>query len=146
MHTVWKKLQVKDQTRFLVLAAPPEFYPVLEDRAAHWTIDNYSEITTSVASSYEAVIAFVTDEEQVKQFAELLQADSAGNAVLVWLCYPKKTSKKYKVSIDRDHGWNPLIELEWYGVRQISIDEDWSALRFRPRSAIKNLSRKKPIP
>ena len=59
---------------------------------------------------------------------------------ILWFCYPKKTSKKYKSDIDRDHGWSPLNNSGLHGIRMVAIDNDWSALRFRNIKYIKSIS------
>ena len=60
----------------------------------------------------------------------------------IWLAYPKGTSKRYKSKINRDNGWKYLGQFDYEGVRQIAIDEDWSALRFRKIRFIKTMTRK----
>jgi hypothetical protein len=60
---------------------------------------------------------------------------------VLWFAYPKKSSKRYKSDISRDEGWAPLGELGFEGVRQVAIDEDWSALRFRQAGYIKTMAR-----
>lgn len=57
--------------------------------------------------------------------------------MLLWFAYPKGTSKKYKCDFNRDDGWEPLRKLGFDTVRQVAIDEDWSALRFRRVEFIK---------
>jgi hypothetical protein len=59
---------------------------------------------------------------------------------ILWICYPKKTSKKFTSEIDRDHGWKSMNELDFYGVRLLAIDENWSAMRFRNKKYIKSTS------
>jgi hypothetical protein len=53
-----------------------------------------------------------------------------GDAIL-WMAYPKGTSKRYECEFNRDNGWDVLGRAGFEGVRQVAIDEDWSALRFR---------------
>jgi len=60
----------------------------------------------------------------------------------LWFCYPKGTSKKYKCDFNRDTGWETLGNYNLEGVRQVAIDEDWSALRFRKIEHIKTLTRR----
>jgi hypothetical protein len=43
--------------------------------------------------------------------------------------------------IGRDDSWQPLGDLGFEGVRQVAIDEDWSALRFRHVDYIKTFKR-----
>ncbi|HAH36603.1 MAG TPA: hypothetical protein DCL81_08800 [Algoriphagus sp.] len=61
---------------------------------------------------------------------------------LLWMAYPKGSSKRYQVKINRDSGWGILGKYDFEGVRQIAINEDWSALRFRNTKFIKTLTRK----
>jgi hypothetical protein len=60
---------------------------------------------------------------------------------VLWLAYPKKSSG-VKTDLSRDAGWPPLEAADFLPVTQISLDETWSALRFRRRSEIKTLTRK----
>lgn len=50
---------------------------------------------------------------------------------VLWFCYPKMSSRKFSSEISRDNGWEILSEKGFQTVRAVSIDEDWSALRFR---------------
>ena len=56
------------------------------------------------------------------------------------VCISEKSSKKYKVPISRDNGWE-ILEIIIERVMQISIDEAWSAFRFRRIEYIKNFIR-----
>lgn len=88
------------------------------------------------------VMAFVIKEEQIQQLTpplnQLLQGDS-----ILWFCYPKGTSQRYKCEFSRDKGWEILGQYRFEGVRQVSVDEDWTALRFRRVNYIKNMPRHK---
>jgi hypothetical protein len=61
----------------------------------------------------------------------------------LWFAYPKK-SGRLASDISRDEGWEPLIEVGFLGVTQVSIDDDWSAIRFRRREEIKAITRTDP--
>jgi hypothetical protein len=71
--------------------------------------------------------------------ATLFQA-ADGDAQL-WMVYPKGSSKKYKCEFNRDTGWTALGVAGYEPVRQVAIDEDWSALRFRKVAFIKTMTR-----
>ncbi|OHR73439.1 hypothetical protein HMPREF3291_19240 [Bacillus sp. HMSC76G11] len=62
----------------------------------------------------------------------------------IWVSYPNKSSN-IKTDINRDQGWDVLINEGLVGIAQIAIDDTWPALRFRPKDAIKKLIRKKEI-
>jgi hypothetical protein len=63
---------------------------------------------------------------------------------VLWFAYPKKSSGKYSSNIDRDHGWKTLNDSGFYGIRLVSVDDDWSALRFRSIRFIKSTSGRFP--
>jgi hypothetical protein len=87
-------------------------------------------------------LAFVTTQEQVNALGPAIARKAEGDAI-VWLAYPKGTSKKYKSQINRDHGWDALGREGFEPVRMVAIDEDWSAVRFRRAKFIKNMTRPK---
>jgi len=60
---------------------------------------------------------------------------------VLWVCYPKKSSKKYKTELSRDNVLQPFGTYGFEGVTQVSIDVDWSALRIRQADKIKTMTR-----
>lgn len=55
-------------------------------------------------------------------------------------CYPKAKTTQFTGEINRDRGWQILGEMNYEPVRQISLDTDWSALRFRKTEYIKKIT------
>lgn len=53
------------------------------------------------------------------------------NARVVWIYYPKKTGQ-IKSDLSRDVCWKVLVPIGFTPNSQISIDDTWSALRFKP--------------
>lgn len=140
MSAVWEKMQVKDRERFLVLWVPEEAEADVAELAEGRVVERRRGTGT-----YDGIVLFVKDEAGIEAAAKVLDKHAAGDDTLVWILYPKKSSKKYAAAINRDLGWDPVLKLGWDGVRQVAFDEDWSALRFRPTSAIRNYTRKKRI-
>ena len=60
---------------------------------------------------------------------------------MVWIAYPKSTSQRYACEFNRDTGWDAMGDAGFEPVRQVAIDADWSALRFRRATYIKNWTR-----
>ncbi len=54
---------------------------------------------------------------------------------------PKGTSKKHTCDFSRDSGWQIMGDLGYEPVRMVSIDDDWSAFRFRKVENIKKMTR-----
>jgi hypothetical protein len=52
-----------------------------------------------------------------------------------WASYPKR-SAKVATDLTRDHGWEAFATADWRPVTQVSIDDVWSALRFRPLAEV----------
>lgn len=69
-------------------------------------------------------LLFVTKQAQIAKATTKIAERCDGDVVL-WIAYPKKTSKKYACDFDRDQGWEPLGNAGFEAVRQVAIDEDW---------------------
>ncbi len=135
MTAIFKKLNLKDQKEILVLQAPESFEPELA------ALENVSVLRTLDEGPQVAfTLAFVTKLAEIERAAEALAKKAPGDAV-VWFAYPKGTSKKYRCEFNRDTGWEALGRAGFEPVRQVAIDEDWSALRFRRAEFIKTLTR-----
>lgn len=112
--------------------SPPEFNTKLKSWKEAGVIDSDKKpdfLLGFVQSSEELHIVF-------NQMLAFLALDEQ-----LWIAYPKKTSRKYTATINRDSGWGELGKHELEGVRQIALDEDWSALRFRKIEFIKKMTR-----
>ena len=81
-------------------------------------------------------LSFVTQIAELHRLSRKLSAKAAGDAIL-WFANPKGTSKKYSCDFNRDDGWEVLRQAGFDSVRQVAIDDDWSALRFRRVEFIK---------
>jgi hypothetical protein len=132
MAGIFEKLNLKDRQKILVLHAPQSFEPELA-RLPVLTIHRDIESVPEIGFS----LAFVTRQSEVDALAGPVAARAKGDAI-VWFAYPKGTSKKYKCDFNRDTGWEILKAAGFDTVRAISIDDDWTALRFRRKEYIKS--------
>jgi hypothetical protein len=137
MTPLFKKLNYKKGQSIVCLNAPDSFQPALDEmRTDAPIIQNEAAIT-----AVQFALVFATKQAEVDHYASALVPKLEGDAVL-WFCYPKGTSKKYKCEFNRDNGWKILGNLGLEGVRMVAIDEDWSALRFRKTQYIKTMTRR----
>jgi hypothetical protein len=134
MTPLFKKLNYKNQIAIHVLNAPTSFDEELEK------MKEFTQVKTSCSTS-NFVLVFVTKEQEVANYAKQVKNFLETDGV-VWFCYPKQSSKKYKCEFNRDNGWNSLGVLGYEPVRMVAIDEDWSALRFRKTEHIKKITRR----
>jgi hypothetical protein len=134
MDSILKKMNFKEGMKIRVWNLPDDLKPMVES----W---KKSGLLAESGQNPTFLLAFVQSEEEVRKFFPELHALSPEDELL-WMAYPKGSSKKYKAQINRDSGWKVVGELDYEGVRQIAIDEDWSALRFRKVKYIKTMIRK----
>ena len=131
MATVFERLNLKEQREILVVNAPASFESELLALKGVNVLRDPKK-----AKSVQFALAFATKQAEVEALSSLLAGKAEGDA-LVWFAYPKGTSKRFKCEFNRDNGWNSMRSAGFDTVRQVAIDEDWSALRFRRVEFIK---------
>ena len=137
MQTLLNKLNYKGQKRISIINADESFLHFISGDLKDVVVD----LKIDPRYPYEFIIIFVKNQTEVEFYAPMTLHNLMADGVL-WFCYPKKSSKKYKSDIDRDHGWKALNDSGLHGIRLVAIDKDWSALRFRNKKFIKSDSHK----
>ena len=132
MPSVFDKLNLKGHDEILVIAAPESFEAELRSLAGVTVLRDPKK-----AKQVTFALAFATKQSEVDALVSVLTAKAEGDAIL-WFAYPKGTSKKYRCDFNRDTGWDALRKAGFDTVRQVAIDEDWSALRFRRAEYIRS--------
>ena len=135
IHPLLKKLQWKETgSAVLIINAPVTYKEIAKEfkgRVDREVIDE----------AYPFIQLFGTSNLEIATLAKSV-VNSLEEDGLLWLCYPKKSSKVYKGSdCSRDTVAQVLAEEGYEPVRNIAIDEDWSALRFRNVENIKKMVR-----
>ncbi len=140
MQSLLKKINFKSNSEILVLNIPDELVTIFDEmsKETNWVV----EINQAV--HIENALIFVLQQKMVEHIVPRIINKLQGDCIL-WFCYPKKSSKKYESDIDRDHGWRILGEYGFEPVRQVSINEDFSALRFRKVEFIQKITRRKDM-
>lgn len=135
-----QKLNYKNQKKLIIIDSPSDLMQLFESFRSSLAV----EFSADAIEAVEFVLIFVKTPEDVRKSVgevfPLVKKDA-----LLWFAYPKKSSKKYRCTIDRDHGWEALGALGYEPVRQIALNEDWSALRFRPVHLIGSFTRSKEM-
>lgn len=137
MNATFKKLNFKEENEILIVSPPESFQAVLNEMAEQTTIKHRPKELEQVTFS----LLFATKLEELSKVMDDVALKISGDVTL-WICYPKKSSKKYIYEFNRDTGWEVMGEHGFEGVRQVAIDEDWSALRFRKVEYIKKMTRR----
>ncbi len=79
-------------------------------------------------------IVFVHNSAEVSRYCEQALAALRDDGIL-WFAFPKKSSGM-QTDVSCDTGWTPLAAAAYRPVRSVSIDNTWSALRFREISRV----------
>lgn len=123
MEELIKKLRYKQGPALVI--NPPEGYilGIETDKAA--------------SEHFEFIQLFVNNSEDVRKWLPdalpLLNEDA-----LFWITYPKQSSK-VKTDINRDSLFKLVQDLSPFrAVNNVSVDDKWSALRFRHQDKVKS--------
>jgi hypothetical protein len=133
---VFQKLNLKTQREIAVFNVPVSFEPELSRLEGVKVLRNPKKPT-----GVQFALAFATQQAELDRLSNILAAEAQGDALL-WFAYPKGTSKRYNCQFNRDSGWHVIRGAGFESVRQVAIDEDWSALRFRRLEYIKPSARR----
>jgi len=139
MTPVFKKLNYREQNPILILNAPETFEPLLRELSE---IRVVRDLATE--SPYPFILAFITQKADLDALTNALVVRTQDDSIL-WIAYPKGSSRRYSCDFNRDTGWEQLRNAGFDTVRQVAIDEDWSALRFRRIAYIKKLSQPRDV-
>lgn len=125
--TLKDKFQFKNVARLAVRNAPQGYVERLAEQMEG------IEVIAGPNASADALLLFVNNRAEAEAWAPGAVAVAAGVQPegILWVLYPKGSSKN-KVDINRDTLWPIIQAYGWRPVRQVAIDEVWSAMRFRP--------------
>jgi hypothetical protein len=131
-----RKLHHKGGVPVVVLWPPDEVEPAL----ARWG-DEGVAVRRRAQGRVPFVLAFVRSRQEVAERAGKVVSLLDGDDAVLWFAYPKKSSKRYRTDLERDHSWGPVGDLGFEPVSQVAVDDDWSALRFRRTEHVKSFTR-----
>lgn len=111
-----RKLNLKDGMKLRVVGKPAGV--------------DLGDVATTTSANAEGVLVFVkTLAELDAKAAPMIEA--AKEDRIAWVAYPK--AGQLGTDLNRDVLWKRLLTEDIQGVRQVAIDDVWSAMRFRPK-------------
>lgn len=129
-----KKLRMKPGHRVAVMYAPPGYSMAPDQLPEGVQVSDAAAVTGEAGQSFDFVHLFAGSvaelQERAPEALRVLRHDG-----VFWVSYPKQSSK-VKTDINRDNGWDVISAAGLRPVTQISVDETWSALRFRPSDKV----------
>lgn len=120
---ILKKLSYKGGTWFAP-NVPTNVKPLLKE----------IEQTTRAPKVPDASILFAKNSSELERVFKKVEGKLRGDPVL-WVCYPKGG---VDTDLNRDIVWHALWPKGLRPVSQISLDDTWSAMRFRPQGLVKS--------
>lgn len=124
------KLRIQPGQRLLFLNAPPGYVELLGPMPADVEVCDSPQQGT-----FDFVHLFVKTVDELARLGPVA-IQAAKYDGLLWISYPKRSSG-VDTDLTRDRGWETLSQAGLRPVTQVSIDEVWSALRFRPIESVK---------
>ena len=116
------KLQIKPGSTALVGNAPEGFVLDLPE----------SVRCAGSGEQADVVLVFVQDSSEVASHSAPF-VEAARRDAIAYIAYPK--AGQLGTDLNRDVLWDMLRREGLRGVRQVSLDDVWSAMRFRPGTA-----------
>lgn len=136
MENIIKKLGYKGESGVLVINAPQSF----KDGA----FSLFNDVSEEADGKMPFIMVFCENRKEFDVYREkAVSAYTEGGRFFV--CYPKKTSKNYRSDLTRNNLWPLLGDDGFEPVSQFSIDDDWSAIRFRKAEEIKTMTRSRAV-
>lgn len=127
-----KKLKMQGGQRIFILNAPEDYLERITP------FPEPTEVDVKPEGKYDVVHLFVRSIAELEQHAKVAIA-AVKPDTFFWISYPKKSSK-LKTDLNRDCGWEPLTSAGYEGIALISVDDTWSAMRFRPSEQVNSSS------
>ena len=116
------KLQIKPGATVLVRNAPEGFALDLAEPVRR----------AGPGEKADVVLVFVRDSSEVEAHSAPF-VEAARRDAIAFIAYPK--AGQLGTDLNRDVLWDALRREGLRGVRQVSLDDVWSAMRFRPGRA-----------
>jgi hypothetical protein len=123
-----KKLQLKPEQRVAIINAPSGYIEALGQ------LPEGTKLTDKTTGSFDFVQLFVKDSAELNRYAPKAIRAIKHDGML-WISYPKGSSKM-KSDLNRDVIWDLVKKHGLLGVSLVSIDDTWSAMRFRPAEKV----------
>ncbi|MBN8636689.1 MAG: hypothetical protein J0M07_15275 [Anaerolineae bacterium] len=126
--TLVQKLSLKPGYRAVILNAPESYLEGLQP------LPERVSIVEEVRGVYDFVQVFVRSRKDIEtQALDAIAALQPGG--VLWFTYPKKSSGIH-TDVTRDFGWETVYGADYGPVSNVSLDDTWSCLRFKPEKTI----------
>ena len=123
MSSVIKKLQIKPQTRWLFYNAPDNCLNLLDP------VPEGLQISSKPDNTFDGILMFVSNSAAIAEGLQTIEALLKPETIF-WIAYPKKSSG-LNSGLHMMGNWDEPAKYGLRVVTSVSIDDTWTALRFR---------------
>jgi hypothetical protein len=128
-HPLVKKLRIRSGQRITFINPPEDYIKRLGN------LPEGVDYVREPKGEFDVVQLFVNNIAELEDLGPSALSIIKFDGIL-WISYPKKSSK-VKTDISRDVGWDIMDKNGLRPVVAVSVDDVWSALRFRPIERVK---------
>lgn len=126
MDPIARKLLIKPGNRVALIDPPTGYAERLQP------LPDGAELV-DLQPELDVLQVFVQDRAALDRAAPSLGSVRSGG--ILWVCYPKG-GRKAGTDLNRDLLWEALGQVGLTGVTLVSVDDTWSAMRFRPAAEV----------
>ena len=119
-----KKLHIKSGNRILLLNPPADF----ESKLHPLPTDSILDLNAS--GKYDVALLFASLRSDLEHQSQVL-LNHLKPGKIFWVAFPKKSSL-IPSDLGMNQGWESLNARGLQGVSMIALNEEWSAMRFKP--------------
>jgi len=131
MSDLSKKLQIKSGKHWLLFNAPANYLTILEP------LPDEVNISFEPTGNFDGIQLFIKNINELASSLNVLMPILKEDTIF-WVTYPKKSSG-LDSGLEMMGNWDELTTLGLRIVTSVSVNETWTALRFKP-IALTNLS------
>lgn len=124
MTDLSKKLQVKPCSKWLLFNAPTNYLPLIEP------LPDGVQISYDAIGEYNGIQLFIKNSTDLTTSLQIVRPLLKHDTIF-WITYPKKSSG-IQTDLEMMSSWDELTVLGLRVVTSISVNETWTALRFKP--------------
>ncbi|MBN1299948.1 MAG: YdeI/OmpD-associated family protein [Melioribacteraceae bacterium] len=128
MNIIHKKLLLKPNQKVLLLNCPEDIDVIIQP------LPDKSVLSTRIRDSFDAEIIFVKFKKDLMKAADKMIRSLRSDGVL-WVAYPRKESG-IETDLNRNICIDTFTKSGYSPVSLVSINDNWSCMRFRPDSKI----------
>jgi len=121
---LFQKLQIKSNTKWLFFNAPDNYLPIIEP------LPDNVDISFEPHGVFDGIQLFIHNVADLASSLTVLKPILKPDTIF-WVTYPKKSSGMDS-GLEMMGSWDELTNLGLRIVTSISVNETWTALRFKP--------------